>query len=339
MKRARVTPPLTRWWRKHGAALRLAGVAAMSLAVGLAIGILVLGHAPPATPPSSDEAPIARLLPAKPAEPPIAPPAEIPQEAMLPSARPEPPPHPAVRPTPAWLRYAVAPAPIEGRPMVAIVLDDLGLDRKRTQRAIALKAPLTLSFMTYAEDLGHQTAAAHQAGHELLLHVPMQAIDAHEDPGPNGLLVSLDRDEILRRLRWGLDRFPGYVGINNHMGSRFTSDAAGMAPVLDELHERGLLFLDSRTTASTVAESIARQVGVPNAARDVFLDDVQSGPAIAARLADLERIARRRGSAIAIGHAHDATLTALAEWLATIDGRHLALVPLSTIVRQRGAAG
>jgi polysaccharide deacetylase 2 family uncharacterized protein YibQ len=323
---------LARWSRKHRAALRVGGVAAVSLALGLAIGAGVLRQAPP-KPQHPTETPIARLPPASVAEPPAAIPPPAPTSL---------PPHlepPGSRPQPAWLRYAVAPPPTEGRPIVAIVLDDLGLDRKRTQRAIALKAPLTLSFMTYAEDLARQTAAAHQAGHELLLHVPMQAIDAHEDPGPNGLLVSLGRDEILRRLRWGLDRFPGYVGINNHMGSRFTGDTAGMTPVIDELRERGLLFLDSRTTAATVGEALARHIGVPNAARDVFLDDDQSMPAIAARLADLERVARRKGSAIAIGHAHDTTLAALAEFLATLDARHLALVPLSAVVRQRGAAG
>jgi polysaccharide deacetylase 2 family uncharacterized protein YibQ len=340
MRRAPLTAPLTRWsrrlWARHRPAVRLAGVAVVSLVLGVAIGVGVIGHAPPTKAPHPRETPIARLPPEPHVMPPPEAPPQAPPQAVLP---PQPEAPVATRPQPAWLRYAVAPPPVEGRPMVAIVIDDLGLDRKRTQRAIALKPPLTLSFMTYAEDLPQQTAAAHHAGHELLLHVPMQAVDAHEDAGPNGLLVSLGHDEILRRLRWGLDRFPGYVGINNHMGSRFTADTAGMTPVIDELHERGLLFLDSRTTAATVAETIARREGVPNAARDVFLDDEQSASAIGARLADVERIARRRGSVIAIGHAHDATLAALAEWLATLDARHLALVPLSTIVRQRGAAG
>jgi polysaccharide deacetylase 2 family uncharacterized protein YibQ len=326
VRRARLSVPLARWSRRHLVALRLAGVAALSLALGVALGLGILGHAPPASVPGSSETQIARLPPAE--QPPR--PEETARQATLPP--------PAARRQPAWVRYAVAPPPIEGRPMVAIVLDDLGLDRKRTQRAIALRAPLTLSFMTYAADLTPQTAAAHLAGHELLLHVPMEAIDAREDPGPNGLVVTLGRDEILRRLRWGLDRFPGYVGINNHMGSRFTSDAAAMTPVLDELHERGLLFLDSRTSAATVAETIARRIGLPNASRDVFLDDEQSATAITARLAEVERVARRKGSAIAIGHAHDATLAALAEWLATLEARHLALVPLSAVVRERGAA-
>ncbi len=221
--------------------------------------------------------------------------------------------------------------------MVAIVLDDLGLDRKRTERVIGLPAPLTLSFMTYAEALPRQTALAHEAGHELLLHVPMEPVDAHLDSGPNSLRIGLSREETLGRLRWGLDRFSGYVGINNHMGSRFTGDAAAMTPVIEELRARGLLFLDSRTTAVTIGEALARRLGVPTAARNVFLDDENSAPAIAARLADLEQVARRKGAAVAIGHAHDATLAGLAAWLPGLAEKQLVLVPLSTVVRENEA--
>jgi polysaccharide deacetylase 2 family uncharacterized protein YibQ len=256
------------------------------------------------------------------------------QEALLPPRLPSPATTPA---QPAWQRFAVTPPAIDGRAMVAIVLDDLGLDRKRTERAIHLPGPLTLSFMTYAEELPRQTAMAHEAGHELLLHVPMQPLDAHLDSGPNSLQTDLNRDEVLRRLRWGLDRFSGYVGINNHMGSRFTSDAIGMTPVIEELHARGLLFLDSRTTGMTVGEALARKRGVPAVARNVFLDDEIAAPAIAARLADLEQVARRKGAAVAIGHAHDATLAALAAWLPTLAAKQLVLVPLSTVVRRNEA--
>jgi polysaccharide deacetylase 2 family uncharacterized protein YibQ len=198
---------------------------------------------------------------------------------------------------------------------------------------------LTLSMMTYANDLPHLTASAHAAGHELLMHVPMEAVDPHQDPGPNGLLTSLDRDEVLRRLRWGLDRAAGYVGINNHMGSKFTSNAESMRPVIEEVKARGLLFLDSRTIATSVGEQMARQMGVPHAARDVFLDYEIGASAIALRLAELEQVAHRRGSAIAIGHPHSVTLATLAAWLPTLAAKHIVLVPLSTIVRQRAVTG
>jgi uncharacterized protein len=247
---------------------------------------------------------------------------------------------PAIRPT--WLRFAVPAPPAGDRPLIAIVLDDLGLDRARTEAAIRLKGPLTLSFMTYTDDLPEQTEAAHRAGHELLLHVPMEAVDRREDPGPHALYTALSSAEILDRLRWGLGRFTGYVGINNHMGSKFTADAEAMAPVIDEIRDKGLVFLDSRTTASSTGRRLAVADGVPYAGRDVFLDDDLRLAAISRQLTLVEVTARRHGSAVAIGHAHDPTLAALRGWLPALPAKGLALVPLTAIVRYRmgqGAAG
>ena len=261
------------------------------------------------------------------------------QPEALPSAKPETPPPAKSDTQPAWLRYAVAPPPaMRGRARVAIVIDDLGMDRRRTERTIALKGPLTLSFLAYADDLPHLTEAAHRAGHELLVHVPMEPMSRAEDMGPNGLAVALSHDELMRRLRWDLDRFDGYVGINNHMGSRFTSDAPAMTAIMAELKARGLLFIDSRTIASTVAAEVAQRLGVPNASRDVFLDNESDATAVGERLAVLEATARRHGSAIAIGHPHDGTLAELTLWLDKLDSKGLVLVPVSTIVKERWAA-
>lgn len=124
---------------------------------------------------------------------------------------------------------------------------------------------------------------------------------------------------------------------NNHMGSKFTADARGMAPVIAELRAHGLLFLDSRTTAAIAGTRLAAAGGVPHAGRDVFLDDDLAPAAIARQLVRLESVARRRGSAIAIGHAHDTTLAALRAWLPTLAGKGYALVPLSVVVRYRMA--
>jgi len=247
-----------------------------------------------------------------------------------------PPPFPAPpRAQPAWLRFAAPAPPTGNRPLVAVVLDDLGLDRARTAAAIRLPGPVTLSFMTYADDLAEQTEAARLAGHELLLHVPMEAVDQRENPGPHALYTALSRDEILERLRWGLGRFDGYVGINNHMGSKFTADQSAMAPVIEELRARGLVFLDSRTTARSVGSGLAAADGVPHAARDVFLDDDLAPAAITRQLVKAEAVARRRGSAIGIGHARDTTLAALRAWLPGLAGEGLVLVPLSAVVRYR----
>jgi polysaccharide deacetylase 2 family uncharacterized protein YibQ len=257
-----------------------------------------------------------------------APPAQV---AALPPPRPQ-------AAEPAWLRYAV-PVPASAvRPRIAVVIDDLGLDKRRTERTITLPAPLTLSFMAYAEDLPRLTEEAHRAGHELMVHVPMEPINGAKDMGPNGLAVGLAPDEVLRRLRWDLSRFEGYVGINNHMGSRFTRDADSMEPVIAELKARGLLFLDSRTIGDSAGAELARRLGVPAASRDVFLDNEVRADAIAGRLGEVEQIARRHGSAIAIGHPHDATLDELQAWIRGLKDKGFLLVPVSSIVRERWTA-
>jgi hypothetical protein len=247
---------------------------------------------------------------------------------------------PQVLPAPAgeprWQRHAVAVAPADGRPMIAIVLDDVGVNRRGARNAIALPAPLTLAFMTYADGLPEMTAAARAAGHELMLHVPMQPVSEAMDPGPNVLSGALPRAELMQRLAWGLDRFEGYVGINNHMGSRFTASPEGMALVMGALKERGLLFLDSLTAGNSVAGQLAARSGVPYAVRDVFLDNEPDDPAaIHRQLAMLEETARARGYAIGIGHPHDGTVAALAQWIPEMQARGFRLVPVSAIVRHR----
>src|SRR3546814_12390358 len=135
-----------------------------------------------------------------------------------------------------------------------------------------------------------------------MLHVPMEPMDSAVPPGPEALLVSADDAELRRRLNWGLGRFEGFVGINNHMGSRFTRNEPGMSFVLAELHRRGLLFLDSVTAGGTVGASIAKRLDVPFAKRDVFLDHRPDRASVRASLAALERKATAQGYAVGLEH-------------------------------------
>jgi hypothetical protein len=281
----------------------------------------------------------------KPATAPPPAPAVVPQTALLspppapPAASPKAPP-PGPGREPAWLAYAVPAPDTGGKPMIAIVIDDTGLDRVNSARVIALPGPLTISFMTYAEHLDQQSAAARAHGHELLLHVPMEPMDEALNAGPDVLRTDLSPDELRSRLDWDLGRLSGYVGINNHMGSKFSRWPDGMALVMQALRARGLLFLDSRTIADSVGSKEAAAYGVPHADRDVFLDNDQNPGAVAAMLAELERIARKRGFAVGIGHPHPGTIEALEKWLPTLAQRGFVLVPLSAIVRHtNGATG
>lgn len=296
---------------------------------------------PERAPPVPERTATPRPADPSPAAPPTPPavtkgPAQVAALPRPPQPLPAPPPAPAG--TPAWQHYAQPAHLIDGRPRIAIVIDDMGLDRKRSDKVQALPGPLTLAWLPYAHALPQQTAQARAAGHELIVHMPMEP-SGNADPGPDALLTALGETELRRRLARHLAAFDGFVGINNHMGSRFTADQRGMAVVLSELAGRGLLFLDSRTTADSAAGPLAAHYHVPMLARDVFLDHQQSPQAVAAALAKVEEIARRKGSAIAIGHPHDVTTAALAAWLPTLEAKGFQLVPLTALLKEQGANG
>jgi polysaccharide deacetylase 2 family uncharacterized protein YibQ len=196
-----------------------------------------------------------------------------------------------------------------------------------------LSAPLTLSYLPYARNLAQQTSRARSRGHELMVHLPMEPLDRGENPGPRALLRGLPEQELVRRLEWALSRFTGYVGVNNHMGSRLTRDPTSMAVVMARLKAHGLLFVDSLTSIRSVAGIAARAAEVPNTERNIFLDHVDSLEAVQGQLEILERVARRQGFAVAIGHPRDATLDAIESWMEGAKANGFIFVPISAIVR------
>ncbi len=240
---------------------------------------------------------------------------------------------------PLWLRNAVAPPEIGGRPMIAIVIDDMGVDRRRTGQIIALPGPLTASFLTYAPDLKSQAKAARAAGKELMVHVPMEPDNPTLNAGPGVLETAMQPATVKERFADGLDSFAGYVGVNNHMGSRFTAEADSMRPVIEMLRERGLFWLDSRTTGKPAGPALARALGVPFAERNIFLDHFNNVEGVRAQLVRLEEAARSQGYAVGIGHPKDHTIQALGEWLPTLKAKGFVLVPMSAVVRVRHPEG
>ena len=293
----------------------------------------------PAPTPQVTEAPAPVPVPVPPPPPAPTPKpvvAMLPPPAVPPAAPLEP---PKVAPgSPLWKKNALPFRAQPGKPAIAIVIDDMGVDRKRSNRMVSLPGPLTLAWLPYAHELPAQARAARAAGHELMLHLPMEPTGS-ADPGPQALRVSLDKGEILRRTKLALDSFDGYVGVNNHMGSRFTADHAAMAPVLGEIARRGLLWLDSRTTPKSAGLTIARDLQMPFAGRDIFLDNEMTVKAVRGQLAKAEQVARSQGYAIAIGHPHDATIDALASWMPEVQKRGFALVPVSAVVRAHHTGG
>lgn len=216
----------------------------------------------------------------------------------------------------AWLLsgpFLTAPAADE----LAIVVDDLGYSMARAERVLALPGPVTLGLLPFAPATPDIARRAHQSGHEIILHQPMEPLPAsHHRPVPGTLTVGMSAERFEAQLDAALAAVPGMIGLNNHTGSRLTQDPAAMRRLMHYLAARDLMFLDSRTTAATVAYRIAREERVPAVQRDVFLDHVPHRPAIDAEFRRALGIARRRGHAVIIAHPHETSLDYLAEALA-----------------------
>lgn len=228
----------------------------------------------------------------------------------------------------------VLPGPGDAR-KVAIIIDDMGHSPRHSDAALKLPRQIAFALLPYARATPSFATRARSRGHELIVHVPMQPKNEARNPGPYVLKTLAGADELRRRIAWNLDQFEGFYAVNNHMGSAFTEDEASMRILFEELSARGLAFYDSRTTAESKAVGLALRYGVSMAERDVFLDnDIEAG-AVGKQLERLETLARRNGSAIAIGHPHKVTFEQIAQWAQTLKKRNIMLVPPSVILQDR----
>lgn len=217
-------------------------------------------------------------------------------------------------------------------PKIAIVIDDMGISYRRSKDIISLHAPLTSSFLTYGKKLNEQVAAARSAGHEVMVHTPMEA-KSNVDAAPDVLTTQMTPDEIKENLLQMLKKFDDVRGINNHMGSKLTEDSQRMGAVMEVLNEKGLFFLDSKTSPKSVGREAAGKFSVPYVTRNVFLDNENNFEYISKQLALTEKIAARNGYAVAICHPKSQTYLALKAWLEELPRKNFKLVHLSEIVR------
>ena len=227
---------------------------------------------------------------------------------------------------------AASQAPNTGEARLAIILDDLGNDRTAAEAIFALPYPLTISVLPnhpHSVDIAEE---AHRKGYQVMLHLPMESVgEAKAEsqelrPGMSGSDVSALVNGFLRAV-------PDVAGVNNHQGSQSTADVALMEELMPVLREHRLFYIDSRTTAATVAFETAQKAGVQSGYRNVpFLDDVADVKAVRKQLALALREARQKGEAIAIGHPHAATLKALSEVLPEAKTQGVRLVLASELV-------
>lgn len=238
---------------------------------------------------------------------------------------------PSRPPPPAYQK----PEKIQGSPKIAIIIDDMGMDRKRSTILAQMHDKLTLAFLPYAPNLEGLTSLARQNGHELMIHMPMQAMDSRLNLGSIALREGMNEREINKQLDQAFQSFEGYVGLNNHMGSQLTQNPDAMRVLMQRLKVEGLYFVDSVTIGGSVAASVAQEYGLATARRDVFLDHTNSIESVRAALQGLEDVARRQGYAIAIGHPRAVTIQALQEWMPVAKERGYEFVYVSTLVQKR----
>jgi uncharacterized protein len=259
-----------------------------------------------------------------------------PAPAVPPGVRPQPAPRPPHQNPEVSKAPAVIPGPVSarpGHPRVAIIFDDAGYGLRAAREVEAIGRPVTISVLPH---LPYSSLIAEEAptrGVQVILHLPMEPDNGAIQVGEGGITVAMSDEEIERAISADFATVPYAVGANNHMGSLATSDPRVMRAVLQEMKRRRLFFVDSVTTPHSVAVQVAHQVGVPTAARAVFLDNQDEEGYVRGQFRALIAQAQARGQAIAIGHVGRVTAKVLVSLLPEFDEAGIQFVRVSDLVR------
>ena len=232
------------------------------------------------------------------------------------------------------VQTAHANGPYLQKPVISIIIDDLGnSNNPRHEDFVKLPGAITCAFLPQNKASIHLAEIAHDHNKEVMLHLPMQSIDG-KPMGPGGLSEGMSREQVLKAIKQNLESVPYVIGINNHMGSLLTRNSSSMNLVMKEIKRKGnLFFVDSRTTANSVAMSVAQEHGIPGSPRDIFLDHDNDINMIRAQFYKTILRARTKGSALAIGHPYGNTLTVLKEMLPKLREMGIRLVAVSELIR------
>lgn len=217
-------------------------------------------------------------------------------------------------------------------PVLALIIDDWGYPTLAAEPLIAYPLPLTMAVLPRLDLSQKFSERLYAAGHEVILHQPMEALDSNLDLGPGGITEGMDSAEVRDLLKENLASLPVAVGLNNHMGSLITADHETMGTVLDVVKELGLFFVDSRTSTNSVVAEVARQVGVPFGVNNFFIDNESDVEKIKAQIRAGLTLAQNRGHAVLIGHVRPATADALWAMIPEFLDSGVQLVPISRLL-------
>ena len=224
------------------------------------------------------------------------------------------------------------PIDLQQLPLVAIIIDDLGYDKKIAKKLSQLNGGITFSILPHSPFQESIARLAHDNGLGTMLHLPMEPFEYPAvNPGPGTLLTTMTPDQLIRQLEKNLAAVPYIKGVNNHMGSKMTAESGQMYQIFSILKKRNLYFIDSRTSGKTLCKPSARLFQIPFAQRDVFIDHFQDPDFIRKQIKELIRIAQRNGQAVGIGHPHTITYEILREMMPELE-KKVKLVPASEIV-------
>ena len=222
----------------------------------------------------------------------------------------------------------------ESKIYVAIIIDDLGYKKKQDMRAIQLPGNVTYAFLPHTPYVKDMIESVHAQGHEIMLHLPMQSTEPFF-LGPGALTNEMTEQEFKQSSVESIRSIPHVKGVNNHMGSLMTSQQESMNWLMDELTQTDLFFVDSRTSVETVAEQAANLYKIKNTRRNVFLDHELNRPAIEFQFNRLIELARKNGSAVAIGHPFSMTLDVLEEKIPQLEAAGIELIKVSSLIEKQ----
>ncbi|MDX2454978.1 divergent polysaccharide deacetylase family protein [Desulfosarcina sp.] len=223
-------------------------------------------------------------------------------------------------------------SPVAHPSRIALIIDDIGFNLRRAELFLEADIPITFSVLPRVCWSVESAMALHARGHEIMLHQPMEPFDAEVDPGPGAIFVD-DRPECIHQVvAENIATLPHVVGVNNHMGSRYTQQPKKMGQALDVVRNRGLFFVDSMTTGHSTAYTCARQMGVSSKRRDLFLDTQQDVSSVIRQMKRLQHRARKHGNAIGIGHPRPETAEGIMRFLETPESRDVTFVYISQML-------
>lgn len=221
------------------------------------------------------------------------------------------------------------------QPTITLIIDDLGYNKRNGERTINLPGAVTVAILPHTPYSKKLARLAYKKGKTVMLHVPMTNIH-RRSPGPGTLSPEMDKEAFMTSLRKSLDAIPHVQGLNNHMGSELTQDSTRMKWVMEETAKRRLFFIDSRTTAKSVAEKEAKSAGIPVLSRDIFLDHIRTKEAVNAAFDKMIKKARRYGNMIAIGHPYNVTLEVLEKRLPELEKMGIRMISVTDQLIAKG---